>query len=592
LLGYIANLEDTAAGWTALIDEASATIMWPSADILSSPDHRNEFARALNDIDYAGVRGKDTDWWLKGELPENPTISKALVDATRKSPMALWMIGGQSLHQKQQRLGWALRGEKWGGHATSFAGRVLALAPTGPSLPPLPRDMLETLAAPADAASAETLWRKVWEISVKTETSCGAAPETAAFPVYFEQAVRASAAARDFARIYAAVGQAGYAKSGFVNAQIPRRLMSFLLAAGNIAEARNLRSVLLTEARLSALPEADRSTMRAAASRFKAWIAENEEEWRQAVLELDVRTSSPLLNLLSNENLVSLASDERFSVSERALFSRVAWTRRYARSRVTSEDALKQLLAHDPELNQSYQALLAEFPNLSSERRQLLFVLRNPRLGILVNAPNSWEQAGLQLAAGDSYSDISSGDHNDRNWWCPLETDRHLGAIRQAFDQDADIEEPADYLKAELSAVYDAEQRAEALAKREAVLRSHAIVKQAQWKSLTRLAQAPSAPKKLTEAAIAWGKSSRGKDGAPEALARAVATTRSGCNWHGRHGSYSKAAQQLLVTRFADSPFAAQTPYWFDCMRSEWDAQGNRAQLCETRSWPKQAVPR
>ena len=43
-------------------------------------------------------------------------------------------------------------------------------------------------------------------------------------------------------------------------------------------------------------------------------------------------------------------------------------------------------------------------------------------------------------------------------------------------------------------------------------------------------------PKRLTDRAIAWGKRSKGDDGAPEALALAVKTTRYGCDWHGGHG--------------------------------------------------------
>ena len=76
----------------------------------------------------------------------------------------------------------------------------------------------------------------------------------------------------------------------------------------------------------------------------------------------------------------------------------------------------------------------------------------------------------------------------------------------------------------------------------------------------------PSAPKRLSTRAINWGKRSKGKDGAPEALALAVKTTRYGCNWHGGHGAYSKAAHDVLHKRFGDTAWAAQTPYWFDCV--------------------------
>lgn len=592
LQGYIANLEDTASGWTLLIDDSIATLMRPTSDIQSSPDHRKEFARALSDIDYAGIRDKEGDWWLKGELPENPTISKAIVDATRKSPMALWMVGGQSLHRKQQRLGWAMRGEKWQSYASAYAGRVVAVTPAGSTLPQLAREMLETLAAPADAKAAQDLWSRASSAATKAKESCGAAPETAALPVYMEQALRASAVTGDFATAYSALQQSAFRGSDFISVQMPRRIMAYLLASGGIEEGRRFREALLSDPMLASLPESSRVNFVDEAARFKAWVAEDEPAWRNAVLASTVSTSSPLLNLLTGTDLWSLSEDGRFSTAERALFARVAWTRAYARSRSTKPETLKRLLAADARLAQSFDVVAKEFPKLSPERQQLLFVLRNPRLGILANAPDSWQQTGLEAEGDASYEDAGSGDHNDRNWWCPLQIDRHLGAIRQAFDLDADIPQLDGYSRRGLEDVFDLALRDKAVAAREAALKAHPVVKRADWKSLARLAEVPSAPRKLAEAAISWGKASRGQDGAPEALARAVGVTRSGCNWHGGHGTYSKAAQTLLKARFGESPYAAQTPYWFDCMRNEWDEQGNRVASCKPKEWPKQSLPR
>jgi hypothetical protein len=96
----------------------------------------------------------------------------------------------------------------------------------------------------------------------------------------------------------------------------------------------------------------------------------------------------------------------------------------------------------------------------------------------------------------------------------------------------------------------------------------------------------------LAQSAIRWGKASKGGDGAPEALALAVRATHYGCSWHGRHGSYSKAAQQLLSIKFGDTDWAKQTPYWFDCQRAEWDKDYNKVAVCEARTWPKQVLPR
>jgi len=72
-------------------------------------------------------------------------------------------------------------------------------------------------------------------------------------------------------------------------------------------------------------------------------------------------------------------------------------------------------------------------------------------------------------------------------------------------------------------------------------------------------------------------------------LALAVKTTRYGCNWHGGHARYSKAAQQQLHKKFRDTRWAKDTPYWFGCQRSEWDKDYNKITTCEVKTWPKQA---
>ena len=72
-------------------------------------------------------------------------------------------------------------------------------------------------------------------------------------------------------------------------------------------------------------------------------------------------------------------------------------------------------------------------------------------------------------------------------------------------------------------------------------------------------------------------------------MARANQVVRYGCNWHGGHKAYSKPAQELLQARFKDTPWAKQTPYWFDCLYEVWDAQYNKVANCNTKEWPKQA---
>ncbi len=113
LLGYIANLEDTAQGWTELINDTAAIIEQPVAAITASDEARKAYAFALNDIGYAGVDAKKDDWWLDGKLPENPTLSKALVDTARSNAMVLWMMAGKSASQYGAYGPWSLAGDKW-----------------------------------------------------------------------------------------------------------------------------------------------------------------------------------------------------------------------------------------------------------------------------------------------------------------------------------------------------------------------------------------------------------------------------------------------------------------------------------------------
>jgi hypothetical protein len=220
-------------------------------------------------------------------------------------------------------------------------------------------------------------------------------------------------------------------------------------------------------------------------------------------------------------------------------------------------------------------------------------VLRSPRHNILVNGPADWTV--VTMAEVDSYTDLDQYDHNDKNWWCPFEPDRQLLQLRTDFDQIAG-QSVAEYQADDVKAVLDPEIVKSLQAKREATLKAHPVVRSVNWKELSSLAKAPSAPKLLSNRAIAWGKTSKGDDGAPEALALAVKTTRYGCRWHGGHGAYSRPAQQLLQAKFGDTDWAKQTLYYFDCMLEVWPKDDPNAtakvKSCEPKTWPKQPLPR
>ena len=247
------------------------------------------------------------------------------------------------------------------------------------------------------------------------------------------------------------------------------------------------------------------------------------------------------------------------------------------------------LMALNPKLKETADKVAADYPKAGPERQRLLTMLRSPRYGILISSPDSWDAIEMDRA---DFNAIDSYDANDKNWWCPFEPDRQLGGLRTQFDTAAGLAWFDDYWGRRLDAVVDPVKRESVRAAREAVLRQHPMIKAVDWRELAGLAEAAGAPRKLSEAAIRWGKAGSGDDGAAEALALAVRATRYGCRWHGGHGNYSREAQQLLQRRFKGSVWAAQTPYWFDCLWRDWDKPQAKGAACEPRSWPKQALPK
>jgi hypothetical protein len=588
LLGYIANLEDTPAGWTALIDDSIKVIETPTKDIQASDKLQADYGRALNDIDYAGIRGKRDDWWLTGTLPENPTISKAIFDASRQHPMALWIMAGQTLQENYDAAPWSLVGDKWQQRTISYLDQASAVTPSGAKIPALPLDVLNALRASPDDATRAALWEKVRGAFAAAQKSCGTAPETAALGTYLAQAVRVSAATGHFEQAYDELGKLPLKASSFYQYNVVQKLGQYLVGQGMALDGRKMRDRLLTPAFMSAIPAGMNPGVIDGYSNFMGWVAEDEDHWKSALALNSQKTASPILNFLPAKTLWALADDPMFSANQKALLTRVAWTRGFARGGTPTATETGKLYAANPKLKESADKIAADFPKLKPERQRLLLVLRSPRLGILVNAPELWSS----LENVDDWSDVTSGDHNDRNWWCPLQTDRQLAALRADLNASAGMVDSDDYSYRGLAAVYDQKLRDSLTAKMDGLLKQHPMIKAVNWKEVAALARMPSAPRLLSQSAIRWGKASKGDDGAPEALALAVKTTRYGCNWHGRHRAYSETAQQLLKSKFGSTTWAAQTPYWFDCQRMEWDKSYNKVAVCEAKTWPTQALPR
>lgn len=587
LLGFISNLEDTAPGWSELINGTVAVLDKPAKDIQASPELAKEYGRALYDVDFVGIRGKADDWWLDGTLPENPTISKAIVDATRQHPIAAWMIGGQSTQEYYERAPWQFIGPKWEARTQALVDRSLALVP---GTPPLAKDVIEALKAKPDDASRKALWDKALAAARAANDSCGMAPETAAAGTLLTHAVRLSALAGKFDEAYD--GLASYPiKSQEVytqNALLP--LGQYLLGQGMVEETRKFRDRLLTDDLWAALAKDDGS--RNVLAQIAMWAAEDRAQWDKALAQYSVKTRLSLLNFLPARELRAMAKNETlFSPEERALLIRTAWTRLYARGRLPEKSFTEELYALNPEVKAVADKVKADYPTAKEADQRLLTILRTPRMGILVNAPSVWEP--ITMTGGGDVTALDSFDHNDKNWWCPFEPDRQLGGLRTEFDNLTGTER-ASWSAKRLAPVMEAGVMAALAQKRDGVLKAHPVVRSVNWTEITALSAMPGAPRLLATAATKWAKTAPRNDagnGAAEALALSVRTTRYGCNWHGGNGKYSRAAYEVLQEKYGTTPWARQTPYWFDCVNF-YDQTNTTGGACPSPSWLKQEIPR
>lgn len=584
--GYISNIEDTPAGWTALIDRTVATLSAPESAVTASDDAKKRYSSALYDIGYVGVGEKQGDWWITDTMPENPTLSRALADAARKHPMALWMMAGQTVDGRLRQAPWALAGAKWQAWNASFIDRALALQPSGASVTGLSRDALTALKAGGDEAGRKQLWQQTQAAADSAKSSCGEARETGALPALALNALRASAQAGQYEEAFIGLKALGLVGTGLYRDVLLPRLSRDILAAGRAEEGRRMRAILGLEDYLKSLSPQEATASKEELAGFLEFIAEDKERWLAAINLQDNKLSSPILNLLPAKSLRELSAADGFTAQQKALLARAAWTRDYVRSGLPVKAETDAMLVLNPQVQQSMDKLKADYPGIKGKDLWLLTILRNPRFGIMVNSPDWTEPIEAERA---DFSEIDTLDHNDKNWWCPLEIDRNLAAIRKDYDEASGIQAATEYHGDDLKPLLEDGALKEAAERRDALLKAHPMVKAVNWKEASQLAGASSAPATLSRAAIALAKSGRVAAAAPEALGRAVVTTRYGCNWHGRLGTYSAAAQQLLKRKYPQSAWAAKTPYWFDCMLTTWDKDYNRVANCKAKEWPKQA---
>jgi hypothetical protein len=431
-------------------------------------------------------------------------------------------------------------------------------------------------------------------------TSCGTAPETAAIGTRLHHAVRLLAGAGDFAAAYKTLDSFPLKDTEAFQRTV-LRLGQYLAGTGLIEEGRNYRRLFLQSAGRQQLAELENAEdLEWQFASLSALFAADMQEWLAAMAVHPLPASDPLFNLLPQERLARLSDDSAFSEKERALFARVAWTRGYILGRDNpSLSAL--MLKLNPGINSVYQDIKQSHAKIDEARQWLLTVLRTPRLGILTTAESGWDM--LDMTGDDAPMAVDAYDHNDKNWWCPFNTDRHLLAVRDSFDRltgngAAQLEDRSRYAgiwyrnDKWFRALIDPGTSNALGAAREKLLGQHPAVRLIDWKELARLRKAPSAPKLLAQRAVQWARrGGRLQDGVGEALSLSLRAARYGCNWAGSHKTYTQAAVGLLRTKFKDSHWAKETPYWYDCLWHDYppgQRSFERKPTCRAPVWPKQ----
>jgi hypothetical protein len=234
--------------------------------------------------------------------------------------------------------------------------------------------------------------------------------------------------------------------------------------------------------------------------------------------------------------LAAAADDDVLPASLRGELALVVWTRAaLLEAPAAHGDALARARAAAPELAAYFDAY-AKAPDAPARRFAAAW--------LLLHAP------GLRpwVTAGFLRPDRTSIDEFRDNWWCaPRPPDAEPSPVndfyviqRAARGMPDTLPPPALDFAAFLPD--DARQAG-----------------RDEW---TRIGALGPGPNVLGTWVLEWARSHPDDPRVPEALHLAVRATRYGCTDAGT-GAVSKAAFQRLHGRYAKSPFAAQTPYWF-----------------------------
>jgi hypothetical protein len=539
LIGWIgANVAD-APTRAAQVGEAIAALMTPTDQIEQDPQRLKRYEAALSDINFLLSGFPDSpDWVLTGHVPATFTASAALAELAKHEPMAAWV----------------------GFPTNAYHRRAWVLAATIPESATV-RAYLDRMGANSSATTNPWVHENP-DTSAKTLSGL-VDDELARLKVHITDEQAAAGLALDYYNLIRRLLMDNNDRRGNFEIALQRLerfpykraatfmhgvddSLRYLITDGRLIEARRIRDVL----------ELDRTDGRMpfSSSTDALLILAEDEDHLVGVMATAPYYSREYVNHLTIAELWRLAGRGELSRGQRALFARAAWSREFALERTISSQNDHLLRALVPEITNSWQTPAGGDikPGDISVVRD---VLKSPGLNTVI-AEFSRMPDGKDYQASATLTGMDHYNHNDSNWWCAWDLERHDAALDQTLaDSFGLYEENPELMRERVRGLLGAAELSSYLFRN---INPHELVE---------LSHVKSAPQFLSDQVIAWvrGTGPFGlRAGQAEALADAVLSTRWGCNRQGGHRAYSRAAFELLHRYFPDAPAAKRTTYWFN----------------------------
>jgi hypothetical protein len=547
LIGWVgANVADSPAR-TAQVREAISALMASTERLEHDAQLLKRYEAALTDIDF--LHGKfltDPDWVLTGNVPASYQASAALAELAKRVPMAAWVAFPTNAYRERAWVLAAVAPESAAVHAylDRMGGKISGNGADAEN--PWLHENPET--------SARTLSALVDDELTRLKMNIADEQAAAGLGLDYYNLIRHLLMDRDdrsanFKIALQRLEDFPY-KATLAYGHAIDDSLKYLITEGRLAEARQMRDALKLDR-----PE---GAMSNTSSKGALLVLAEDEDHLMHVLASGFHYPREYVNHLSVAELWRLAGRGELSRDDRALLVRAAWSRDYAMGHTISVQHDHLLRALAPEITATWQAP-AGHEVKPDDIAVVRDVLKSPGLNTVVEdfsrmPDDESSEATATLTGLDHYN------HNDNNWWCAWDLVNHDAALDRTL--------------ANSFGLYD--DRPEAMQARvrtrlSIALQGSFLFRNINPNELEDLSKVKSAPQFLSKQVIAWvrnGDVFASRGGEAEALADAVLSTRWGCNRHGSHkGShtaYSREAFTLLHARFADTPEAKRTTYWFN----------------------------